>query len=77
VGERPGRGDAGRVGDAAQGGQHAAGEKPTSEETENQQERPQDGRGRSEIAQQGATSGRYEDVRAVDDDGLASVNVPQ
>ena len=39
VGERSGRGHACGVGDAGQGGEHAAGEKPPSHETEHQQER--------------------------------------
>ena len=77
MGERSGRGRAGGVGDASEGGEHPAGEQPPSQETEHQQERPQDGRGRSEIAQESATAGRYEDVRAVDDDGLASGHVSQ
>ena len=52
VGERPGRGDARGVGDAGERGEHAAGEKPPSQETEYQQERQRDGRGRSESAQE-------------------------
>ncbi len=67
----------GSVGDPAQGAEHPAGEKPPSEETEYQQERPQDGRRRSEVAQESAASGRYEDVRAVDDDHLASGHISQ
>ena len=60
-----------------EGGKHPAGEKPPSQETEHQQEHSQDGRGRSEIAQEGATAGRYENMRVVDDDGLASGHVAQ
>ena len=52
VGERSVRGHAGGVGDAGQGGEHAAGEEPPSHETEHQQERQRDGRGRSEGAQE-------------------------
>ena len=68
MGERSGRGRAGGVGDASEGGEHPAGEKPPSEETEHQQEHPQDGRGRSEVVHETATAGRYEDGRAVDED---------
>ena len=62
---------------SSEGGEHPAGEKPPSQETEYQQERPQDGRGRSEIAQESATAGRYEDGRAVDEDRLAPGHVSQ
>ena len=34
VGERPGRGDAGGVGYAGEGGEHASGENPAADETE-------------------------------------------
>ena len=40
----PVRGRAGGVGDAGQGGEHAAGEQPPSHETEHQQERQHEGR---------------------------------
>jgi hypothetical protein len=52
VGERPGRSHTGGVGDASQGGEHAAGEQPPSQQTEHQQKRQRDGRGRGESAQQ-------------------------
>ena len=52
VRERSGRGHAGGVCDASQRGEHAAGENPSSHETEHQQERQNDGRGRSESAQE-------------------------
>ena len=48
VGERSVRGHAGGVGDAGQGGEHAAGEDPPAEETEHQQERHHCGCPRSE-----------------------------
>src|SRR5918995_6050839 len=51
MGERSVRGHTCGVGDASQGGEHAAGEKPPSQETEYQQKRQHDGRGRSESAQ--------------------------
>jgi hypothetical protein len=63
---------AGGVGDAGQGGEHPAGEKPPSQETEHQQEP-------SKMAAAGAKSRRSDgpgDMRTmptVDDDGLASV----
>ena len=52
VGERSGRCHACGVCDASQGGEHPAGEKPSSQETEYQQKRQHDGRGRSESAQE-------------------------
>ena len=52
VGERSVRGHACGVRDASQGGEHPAGENPPSHETEDQQERQHDGRGRSEGAQE-------------------------
>ena len=52
VGERSGRGRAGGVGDARQGGEHAAGEQPPSGKTEEQQKGEDHDRGRSEGAQQ-------------------------
>ena len=52
VGERPGRGHACGVRDVGQGGEHPAGENPPSQETEYQKERQNDGRGRSESAQE-------------------------
>ena len=51
VGERPGRGHACGVGDAGQGGEHPAGEKPPSQETEHEQERQQNGRWQAEAVQ--------------------------
>ena len=50
VGERPGRGPPGGVHDAAQRGEHPAGENPPSREREGQQERQRCGRPRSEGA---------------------------
>ena len=52
VGERSGRGHACGVGDASQRGEHLAGEKPPSHETEHEQERQHDRRLRSEGAQE-------------------------
>ena len=52
VGEGSGRGHACGVCDASQGGEHVAGEKPPSQETEHQQERQHDGRLRSESVQE-------------------------
>jgi hypothetical protein len=52
VGERSVRGHACGVRDASQRGEHPAGEKPPSHETEHQQERQHDGRGRSESAEE-------------------------
>ena len=52
VGERPGRGDAGGVCDASQGGQHPAGEEPPSQQTEHQQERQHCGCPRCENVQE-------------------------
>ena len=52
VGERSGRCHARGVGDARQGGEHAAGEQPPSEQPEYQQERHHGGCDRSEIAQE-------------------------
>ena len=57
VGERSGRGHACGVCDASQGGEHAAGEKPPSHETEHQQERQHDGRLRSESVQEVGAAG--------------------
>ena len=51
VGERSARSQARGVGDAGQGGEHPAGEKPPSHETERQQARQHDGRDRSEAVQ--------------------------
>ena len=51
VGERSVRGHACGVGDAREGGEHAAGEQPSPHETEHQQERHHDRRERSEVAQ--------------------------
>ena len=65
VGERSGRGHACGVGDAGQRGEHAAGEKPPSQETEHQQERQHDGRGRSEGAQEEGVGSRARGHRAV------------
>ena len=61
VGERSGRGRSCGVGDASQGGEHAAGEQPPSHETEHQQERQRDGRDRSEFAQDGVAVAGLED----------------
>ena len=52
VGERSGRGHSRGVCDASQRGEHVAGENPPSHEAEHQQERQNDGRGRSESAQE-------------------------
>ena len=67
VRERTVRGHAGGVGDASQGAEHAAGQKPPSQETECQQERQHDGRGRTESADHDAQ--RHQDV-AVDHQAL-------
>ena len=65
VGERSIRGLARGVGDASQRGEHAAGENPSPEETEHQQERQSDGRGRSVRAQEeGAVPGHQGAERA-------------
>ena len=61
VGERSVRGHACGVCDASQGGEHAAGEKPPSQQTEYQQERHHDGRDRSEIAHEVGVAVHYED----------------
>ena len=61
VGERSGRGHACGVCDASQGGEHAPGEEPSSQQTEHQQERHQDGRGRSESAQEVGVAAHQED----------------
>ena len=61
VGERSVRGHACGVRDAGQGGEHAAGEKPPSQQTEYQQERHHDGRGRSESAQEVGVAAHDED----------------
>ena len=63
VGERPVRGHACGVGDAGQRGEHPAGEKPASDETEHQQERHHDGRLRSEDVQEVGPDG--EDTMSV------------
>ena len=63
VGERSVRGHACGVGDASQGGEHAAGEKPPSQETEHQQERQHDGRARSEGAQEVGAVGNERTTR--------------
>ena len=52
VGERSGRGQACGVGDAGQRGEHVAGEKPSAQETEHEQERQHEGRLRSERVQE-------------------------
>jgi hypothetical protein len=52
MGERSGRRHACGICDASQWGEHPAGEKPSSQETEYQQKRQHDGRGRSESAQE-------------------------
>ena len=52
MGERSIRGHACGVCDANQRGEHAAGENPSPEETEHQEERQSDGRGRSVSAQE-------------------------
>ena len=57
VGERSGRGEARRVGDASQRGEHLAGEKPAAHETEHQQGRQRDGRLRSEGVQEVGAGG--------------------
>ena len=56
VGERSVRGHACGVGDASQGSEHAAGEKPPSQQTEHQQERHHD-RPRSERSRAGGRRG--------------------
>ena len=61
VRERSGRSRARGVGDAGQGGEHAAGEKPPSQQTEYQQERHHDGRDRSEIAPEVGVAADQED----------------
>ena len=61
VGERSVRGGACGVRDASQRGEHAAGEEPPSQETEDQQERQHDGRGRSESAQELGVAAHQED----------------
>ena len=58
MGERTGCGHAGGVGDASQGGEHAAGEKPPSHETEHQQERQHRGCPRSEDVQEVGPDGK-------------------
>ena len=55
VGERSVRGHACGVGDARQRGEHAAGEKPASQEAEYQQEHQHDGRDRAEAVQRVGT----------------------
>ncbi len=50
VRKRSARGLARGLRDASQRGEHAAGEKPSPDETEHQQERQSDGSGRSETA---------------------------
>ena len=67
VGEGSGRGHACGVGDAGQRGEHVAGEKPPSQETEHEQERQHDGRLRSESVQEvgavgSAGAGSHEDL---------------
>ena len=57
VRQRSARGDARGVCDAVQGGEHPAGEKPPSHETEHEQERHHDGRDRSEIAEEVVVAG--------------------
>ena len=52
VGERSGRGHACGVCDASHRGEHPAGEEPSSQEAEHQQEPQHDGRGRREVAQE-------------------------
>src|SRR5437868_10788535 len=61
VGERSTRGHACGVGDVSQGSEHAAGEKPPSQQTEYQQERHRDGGDRSEIAQEVGVAAHHED----------------
>ena len=65
VGERSVRGHACGVGDARQRGEHAAGEQPPSQQTEHQQERHHDGRGRSESAQEVGVAAHHEDHTGV------------
>ena len=65
VGERSGRSRACGVGDAGQGGEHAAGEKPPSHETEHQQERQHRGRPRSEDVQEVGPDGKDTGMRGV------------
>ena len=60
MGERSVRGRACGVCDTRQGGEHAAGEKPSSQQTEYQQEPHNDGRERSEIAQEVGVAAHYE-----------------
>ena len=59
VGERSVRGRACGVGDASQGSEHAAGEKPPSQQTEHQQERQHFGGPRSESAQEVVAAGTW------------------
>src|SRR5205085_4772818 len=61
VGEGSARGHACRIGDASQGGEHAAAEKPSSQKAEYQQERHHDGCDRGEVAQQSAVALDEED----------------
>ena len=57
----PSAASAGGVGDACQGGEHAAGEQPPSHETEHHQEPQHEGRDRSEAAQEGGVAAHDED----------------
>ena len=75
--ERSARGRPRGVGDPSEGSEHPASQKPPSDDAEDEETRQNDGCGRSEIAQESATAGRLEDLRAVDDDGLSSGHVPQ
>jgi hypothetical protein len=65
VGERSVRGHACGVRDSSQGGEHPAGEKPPSQQTEGQQERHHDCCDRSEIAQEVGVALHYEDHTGV------------
>ena len=77
VGERSLSGYASCFGDSAQRSKHPAREKPSSKETEYQQEHPRDGSGRSKITQKRAPAGRNEDLRMMNDDYLAPRHISQ
>src|SRR6266581_4526109 len=74
VGEGSLRGYACGVCDARQGGKHASGEKPSSQQTEYQQERHHDGCDRSEISQEVAVALHDEDHPRVHTTGKGEIS---
>ena len=77
VGERSGRGRAGGVGDASEGGEHPAGEQPSSEETDTIRNTPKMAAAGAKSRRRAPRPGYMTTCCAVDDDGLASGYVSQ